>query len=141
MSNTNPTGCGSITTTVYEFTTSDAGKTSGCATGNMPIGNNGVGSRSRSTAAPTCPRSSSATRARASCRSSTSPSPACPQRGAVCLRQGPKGIGSGSLHTSYYTTGQPTDPHHSEADGLGPECHNDKFQDNTNITKICWQSD
>jgi hypothetical protein len=141
MSNTNPTGCGSINTTVYNFTTNDGGKTSGCATGNMPIGTD--------------------TGSQVSINGSTDLSKIIVGNNGACVMsivyqsftgiarsaelyvfgQGPKGIGSGSLHTSYYTTGQPTDPHTVTLTDSDPSCHNDKFQDNTNITRICWQSD
>lgn len=142
MSNTNPSGCGSITTNVYEFTTSDAGKTSGEAIGNMPIGKDGVGSQ-------------------VSINGSTDLSQIIVGNSGACVMsivyqaftgparsaelyvfgQGPKGIGSGTLHTSYYTTGQPTNPHTLGLTSSDPSCHNDKFQDNTNITKISWNSD
>ena len=141
-SNTNPTGCGSITTNVYEFTTSDAGKTSGEAYGSMPIGNNGIGSQV-SINGSTDLSQVIVGNSGACVMSIVYQSFTGPARDAelYVFGQGPKGIGSGTLHTSYYTTGQPDDPHTVGLTSSSPSCHNDKFQDSTNITKISWKSD
>lgn len=136
MSNT--TGCGSINTQLYTFTTNDAGKTTGTAFGNMPLGGtNGLLPSQVSINGTTdlsqiilgnnngCVTSIVYEHFDGIARSSV----------ISVYGQGPKGIGSGSIDMTFVTS---EDTHTLSLTSSSPACHTDKFQDPNNITKITW---
>jgi hypothetical protein len=137
-SNTNPTGCGSINTQVYEFTTSDAGKTSGTAYGNLPLGDpNG----SQVSINGTTDLSQIIVGNNGACVMSIVYQyfDGIARKSAIYVfGQGPKGMGSGSLHMSFVTS---QDTHTLSLTSSTPSCHDDKFEDMNAITQITWKSD
>ena len=138
MSDSN--GCGSLNRKVYNFTTQDAGRTSGTAYGTLPLATDGTGSQ-------------------VSINGSTDLIKVIVGNNGACVQsivyqsfdgiarnaelyvygQGPEGIGSGTLHLTFRT---PSDNDHTVGlTSSSPDCHNDKFQETEAITKIEWKSD
>lgn len=133
MSTTNPTGCGSITTQLCDFTTTDAGKPSGTAYGNLPasppsqVRINGTTDLSQIIvgASNACVQTFVYQAFDGIARNSE----------VYVYGQGPEGMGSGSLKLTFKT---PNGEHDLSLTSSSPGCHNDKFSDGSPITQITW---
>jgi hypothetical protein len=133
MSSTNPTGCGSITTQLCDFTTNDAGKPSGTAYGTLPcnppsqVRINGTTDLSDIIvgASNACVQTFVYQAFDGIARNSE----------VYVYGQGPEGIGSGSLCLTFLTA---NGSHDLSLSSSHASCHNDKFIDGSPITQICW---
>jgi hypothetical protein len=135
MPSTNPSGCGSLKTTLCNFVTNDAGESSGTATGDMPLNPpgqvmiNGSPDLSDVIMGPN-----------SSCVYTIVYQPyGGPARDSTVnvYGQGPQGIGSGSLYLTFKTKKGRT--HDLTISSSSPSCHSDTFQDATDIVEISWK--
>lgn len=125
-------GCGSSNLPTSNFTTSDAGKTSGTAQGNMAQGSqvsiNGSTDLSQIIVGPSGANVQFITYEHftGTARSSV----------FYVYGRGPKGMGSGSLKVTVVTAAN--ESHDLNLTSSSLECHDDRFQDDTNIVSISW---
>lgn len=130
----NPTGCGAINLPLSNFTIAEQGPTSGKLVGNAPInsqiaidGNPDL-SKVIVGALGACVLSITYQSFEGIARDGV----------IYAFGQGPKGTGSGTLHLTFTTTGG---THTLGLTRSTPKCHDDKFQDTTNLVAIEWASD
>jgi hypothetical protein len=124
--------CGTSNLPTSNFTTADAGKTSGTAQGNMAQGSqvsiNGSTDLSQTIVGPDGAYVQSITYEHFTgiARSSV----------FYAYGKGPKGMGSGSLKITLVTSANQS--HDLNLTSSSLECHDDRFQDDTNVVSISW---
>jgi hypothetical protein len=130
---TNPTGCGSDNLPLSNFTTADAGKSSGTAYGNMPIGSQVSINDSANLSAIIVGSEG------ANVQTITYEHHTGPARNSeiYVYGQGPQGSGSGIK--LYFVT--PNGKHDLSVTSSSLKCHTDIFDDGSEILSITWLPD
>ena len=130
----NPTGCGAIDLPLVNFTIAEQGPTSGKLVGNAAI-NSQVAIDGNPDLSKVIVGSSGACVLSITYQSFSG----IARKGEVYVfGQGPKGTGSGTLHMTFKMTGG---DHTLGLTSSSPECHNDKFEDQSNMIAIEWTCD